>query len=49
VIGFFPYQKPKYAFALVMERGPVKNLTGATFVMRQLFDWMSINTPEYFE
>lgn len=49
VIGFFPYEKPKYAFALVMERGPVKNLTGATYVMRQLFDWMSVNTPEYFE
>lgn len=49
VIGFFPYEKPKYAFALVMERGPVKNLTGATYVMRQTLDWMNINTPEYFE
>jgi penicillin-binding protein 2 len=49
VIGFFPYENPKYAFATVMERGPVKNLTGATYVMRQLFDWMAINTPEYFE
>ena len=49
IIGFFPYEKPKYAFVAVMERGPVHNLTGATFVMRQLFDWMSVNTPEYFE
>ena len=49
VIGFFPYEKPKYAFAVVMERGPVANLTGATYVMRQLLDWMNINTPEYFE
>jgi len=47
VIGFFPYEKPKYAFVVVMERGPVKNLTGATYVMRQLLDWMAINTPEY--
>ena len=49
VIGFFPYEKPKYAFVAVMERGPVTNLTGATYVMRQVFDWMNINTPEYFE
>ena len=24
VIGFFPYEKPKYAFAVVMEKGPIK-------------------------
>ncbi len=47
VIGFFPYEKPKYAFAVVMERGPVTNLIGGTYVMRQLLDWMSVNTPEY--
>ena len=48
-IGFFPYEKPKYAFAVVMERGPVANLVGATAAMRRLIDWMAINTPEYFE
>ncbi len=47
VIGFFPYEKPKYAFAVVMEKGPAANLTGAVFVMRSLLDWMAINTPEY--
>ena len=47
VIGFWPYQKPKYAFAVVMEKGPVTNLVGGTYVMRQMLDWMSINTPEY--
>ena len=47
VIGFFPYQKPKYAFVVVMEKGPVKNLLGGTYVMRNLLDWMAINTPEY--
>ncbi len=47
VIGFFPYENPKYAFAAVMERGPASNLTGATYVMRQVFDWMVINTSEY--
>lgn len=47
VIGFFPYEKPRYAFAVVMEKGPVGNLLGGTFVMRTLLDWMAINTPEY--
>lgn len=47
VIGFWPFQNPKYAFVVVMERGPASNLTGATYVMRQLLDWMAVNTPEY--
>jgi penicillin-binding protein 2 len=49
VIGFFPYEKPRYAFALLMEKGPVANLVGATSVFRQVLDWMAVNTPEYFE
>jgi len=48
VIGFFPYEDPQYAFATVMEKGPARNLIGSLFVMRQLFDWMFWNTPEYF-
>ena len=49
VIGFFPYDNPKYAFAIMMESGPNTNTVGAPSVMRQLIDWMSINTPEYFK
>lgn len=49
VTGFFPYENPQFAFAVVMERGPSKNLIGGLFVMRQMLDWMSENTPEYFE
>lgn len=47
VVGFFPYEKPRYAFAVVMERGPHDNTIGGVYVMRQLFDWMYQNTPEY--
>ncbi|MGB3922217.1 MAG: penicillin-binding transpeptidase domain-containing protein, partial [Minisyncoccia bacterium] len=46
-VGFFPLENPKYAWAAVMERGPSSNTVGATFVMRQLFDWLSVNAPEY--
>lgn len=49
VVGFFPYENPKYAFAVMMEKGPRGNLIGATYVMRQLLDWMHDNTPEYFQ
>lgn len=48
VIGFFPYDDPEYAFAILMERGPVKNLVGGTYVMRQVLDWIQENRPEYF-
>jgi penicillin-binding protein 2 len=47
VVGFFPYENPKYAFAVIMEKGPVTNTLGGVFVMRQVFDWMAIYAPEY--
>jgi penicillin-binding protein 2 len=47
VTGFFPYEHPKYAFAIIMEKGPVANLVGATSVMRQTVDWMALYEPEY--
>ncbi|MFA6397321.1 MAG: penicillin-binding transpeptidase domain-containing protein [Candidatus Paceibacterota bacterium] len=49
VIGFFPYEKPRYAFAVLMESGPSQGASGAQYVMRQVLDWMSINAPEYFK
>jgi penicillin-binding protein 2 len=47
--GYFPYKKPRYAFAILMEKGSVHNLIGAGAAMREIADWMSINTPEYFK
>ncbi len=49
IIGFFPYDNPKYAFTIMMESGPSSNEIGASSIMHQLLDWMSINTPEYFK
>lgn len=49
VIGFFPYDNPKYSFAIMMEAGPNTNSIGASSVMKELLDWMSLNTTEYFE
>lgn len=37
VIGFFPYEHPRYAFAVVLERGPEGSGEQAVNVMRDLF------------
>jgi len=47
VTGYFPYEKPHYAFAVIMENGSVHNVIGAVAVMREQFEWMNANTPEY--
>ena len=47
VIGFFPYEVPRYAFAVVMERVPRGDTVRAALVIRELIDWLSINAPEY--
>jgi len=49
IIGFWPYKKPRFAFAVVMERRESLSLMGGLFVMTNLIDWMHINTPEYFK
>ena len=48
-IGFFPFDHPKLAWAVVMEKGPSSNTFGATSVVRILLDWITINAPQYFE
>jgi penicillin-binding protein 2 len=47
VVGFWPYKNPKYAFAVVMERGPKKNQFGAVLVMQEFFNWLGVYAPEY--
>ncbi|MDQ3089607.1 MAG: penicillin-binding transpeptidase domain-containing protein [bacterium] len=47
--GYFPYENPRYAFTILMEKGSRYNTVGATGVMRQLLDWMSLYSPNYFE
>ena len=47
IVGFFPYDNPKYSFALVMERGPKEASGNATRVMSEVIDYMGVYTPEY--
>jgi penicillin-binding protein 2 len=48
VIGFFPYDHPRYAFTVMMENGPANNAVKASYVAKQLFQWMSLYSPDYF-
>ena len=47
IIGFFPYEKPRFAFSIILEKGPATNLVGGVFASRQIFEWMLNHTPEY--
>lgn len=45
--GFFPYEEPEYSFILMMDRAPRSNALGATRVMGNVVEWMSVHSPEY--
>ncbi len=40
ISGFFPYDNPKYAFVVIMEKGSRFNLTGAVFAMRSTLEYL---------
>lgn len=44
ITGFFPYEHPRYAFVVMMEKGSVHNLHGAVFAARETIEWMRDNT-----
>lgn len=48
-MGFFPYENPKYAFIVLMEKGPKTNTIGASHAMRDVFDYIKLYAPEYAE
>jgi penicillin-binding protein 2 len=47
VVGFFPYENPKYSFAILMEEGDLEGGAASVRVMSQLMDWMSVYVPKY--
>lgn len=49
ITGFWPYENPKYAFAVTLEHGSVTNLIGAAAVMRNTIDKVHQIAPEYFQ
>lgn len=49
VIGYWPAESPRFAFATVLERAPAGTLSGASPAMRPFFEWLVANKPEYIE
>ncbi|MFC1756997.1 peptidoglycan D,D-transpeptidase FtsI family protein [Patescibacteria group bacterium] len=47
VIGFWPYEKPRFAISVVLEKGRSSNLVGGVYAFSQLLNWMQENAPEY--
>ncbi|MDD3531164.1 MAG: penicillin-binding transpeptidase domain-containing protein [Candidatus Pacebacteria bacterium] len=47
VVGFFPYDNPQYAFAVVLERGPEGAGEQAVNVMQQFFDALHAENSPY--
>lgn len=47
VVGFWPADKPQFAFAVVLEKAPADTLQGAAPALRSFFEWMVREEPEY--
>ncbi|MCA9361608.1 hypothetical protein KC845_03565 [Candidatus Kaiserbacteria bacterium] len=47
VAGYFPYEEPKYSYVLMMDKAPRSNALGATRIMGDVVEWMSVNKREY--
>lgn len=47
VVGFFPYERPRYSFAVVLERGPEGTGSQAVNVMRVFFDTLHAADSPY--
>lgn len=49
IIGFFPYENPRYAFSIVMERAPEDKAGSAGRAMRTFMDRVEAEYPEFWE
>jgi penicillin-binding protein 2 len=49
MIGFWPYDNPKYAYAVVLDRLPSGTTVGGASVMNGFFNWMEANDPQYLQ
>ena len=47
MIGFWPYDNPHWAYAVVLERMPAGTQVGGSIVMNDFFNWLNTNAPEY--
>lgn len=48
-VGFWPYERPKYAYVVLMDRGPAGTSVGAVSATYQALTTLRQIAPEYFE
>ncbi len=48
-VGYWPSEKPRFAYAVVLERAPAGTLSGASPALLPFFRWLAENHPEYIE
>lgn len=46
-VGYWPSDDPRYAFAVVFEQAPSASAVGAGHGVREFFQWLVANHPEY--
>ena len=46
-VGFWPYDHPQYAYAVVLEQAPAHTASGAAPGMRPFFEWLMATHPDY--
>lgn len=49
MIGFWPYEDPQYAYAVVLEKLPAGTPVGGAAVMSDFFNWLNQNAPQYLQ
>ena len=47
MIGFWPYDNPRYAYAVVLEKMPAGTQIGSSAVMSSFFNFMELSAPQY--
>ncbi len=49
MVGFWPYENPKYAYAVVLEKMPAGTQIGGSGVMSDFFNFMEAQAPQYLQ
>lgn len=47
IVGYFPYDNPKYAFTVIMENGKLGDSSGAVAAMKPVLEYISKNKDKY--
>lgn len=48
MVGYFPFDKPKYAFVVILENGPV-DAPGASWAIKPVLEYMAENIKNYLD